>query len=109
MTEDEKRQQKGLLLLEYQEAQQNLAHLKEKAYRKVEALDEVRKWIRSVQNVSTNYSPDELTRNNNIHTNLDTFRTAMNFDDVLLLMDEIKKANQLLETLEKRKADLGLK
>lgn len=109
MTEDEKRQQKGLLLLEYQEAQQNLAHLKEKAYRKVEALDEVRKWIRSVQNVSTNYSPDELTRNNNIRTNLDTFRKAMNFDDVLLLMDEIKKANQLLETLEKRKADLGLK
>jgi hypothetical protein len=109
MTEDEKRQQKGLLLLEYQEAQQNLAHLKEKAYRKVEALDEVRKWIRSVQNVSTNYSPDELTRNNNICTNLDTFRNAMNFDDVLLLMDEIKKANQLLETLEKRKADLGLK
>jgi len=109
MTEDEKRQQKGLLLLEYQEAQQNLAHLKEKAYRKVEALDEVRKWIRSVQSVSTNYSPDELTRNNNIRTNLDTFRNAMNFDDVLLLMDEIKKANQLLETLEKRKADLGLK
>jgi hypothetical protein len=109
MTEDEKRQQKGLLLLEYQEAQQNLAHLKEKAYRKVEALDEVRKWMRSVQNVSTNYSPDELTRNNDIRTNLDTFRKAMNFDDVLLLMDEIKKANQLLETLEKRKADLGLK
>ena len=33
MTEDEKRQQKAMLLLEHQEAEQNLAHLEEKAER----------------------------------------------------------------------------
>jgi hypothetical protein len=45
MTEDEKRQQKAMLLLEYQEAEQHLAHLEAKAASTSRRLAVVSEWL----------------------------------------------------------------
>jgi hypothetical protein len=45
MTDDEKRQQKAMLLLAYQEAEENLAHAQERATRIAGAIEEVGKLV----------------------------------------------------------------
>ncbi len=111
MTEDEKRQQKALLLLEYHEAMENIAHLREKAGHVGKPVEEVATWLLYASpergpyiNIETNKKRDAQIR-----VNLEAYRKAMNFDELLSLMDEIEKADKLVEQLKIRKAELGLK
>jgi hypothetical protein len=114
MTEDEKRQQKAMLLLEYQEAESNLAHLREKAGRMSAPIEQIGKWVSHAQSAETHpaynrYSQEYRSHDAAIRTNLDLYRKSLDFDAVLALMDEIKAAEEALHKLGRRKAELGLK
>jgi hypothetical protein len=109
MTEDEKRQQKAMLLLECQEAQDNLAHLREKTRRMADGIGEIQKWVSDTLRMQSGHDQERARRDGNIRANLGAYRTLMNFDETLSLMDEFIAAEKLLEELRRRKADLGLK
>jgi hypothetical protein len=106
MTEDEKRQQKAMLLLDFQEAQTNLAHLRQEASRMSTPIRNVGDWLSNAE--TTDYSYDQRAREKDaqIRANLELYRQGLNFDAAVALMDEIKQAGALLEELAKR---LGLK
>lgn len=100
-----------MLLLEFQEAQENLAHLREKAGRVGKPIEDVADWLNNSspeRGPNINSEPNKK-RDANIRANLEAYRKAMNFDDALALIDEIKKADELVEQLKLRKAELGLK
>ncbi len=109
MTDDEKRQQKAVLLLEYQEAEENLAHLREKAGVLARSTNEVGMWLgRTYLPVRAN-DQDDRKRDANIRANLAQYREALNLDAAVSLMDEIGQAEQELGSLSERKKALGLK
>jgi hypothetical protein len=109
MTEDEKRQQKAMLLLDFQEAQTNLTHLTQEAGRMSTPIRKVGDWLSNAE--TTDYSYDQRAREKDaqIRANLELYRQGLNFDAAVALMDEIKDARALLDRLEKRKAEFGLK
>ena len=113
MTEDEKRQQKILLLLEVEEAESNLANLREKAGRIGRDMLEVGQWLGFMspdQLPDSEYRKKEnLKRDAIIRASLGKFRSAMNFDEALALMDEIANAEKQMASLTVRKSALGLK
>jgi len=113
MTDDEKRQQKLTLMMEFDEAESNLAHLREKAGRIGKDMLEVGQWLGYM-------SPGELPdtefrkkensqRNSLIRASLGKYRSAMAFDEALALMDEIAKAEKQVESIAIRKSALGMK
>jgi len=113
MTEDEKRQQKAMLLLEHQEAEQNLAHLEEKAERLSRRIRGVSEWLSYAAQRNSDLSRDEIW----IHglgvrveplKDIEIAR-SMDFDAAAKLIQEIKDARSTLEQLSKRKQSLGLK
>lgn len=113
MTEDEKRQQKALLLLEFQEAETNLANLREKAGRIGREVSEVGEWL---ARMSPEYAPnmeynkaDHVKRSATILTSLAKYRSAMNFDEAITLMGEIDQTVKSVAALALRKSELGLK
>jgi hypothetical protein len=107
MTEDEKRQQKAMLLLEFQEAEETLAHLQEKATRMHEPIADVADWLNSCHRGSR--QTYDFQRDKRIRSNLQTYRNALNFDEALSVMDEIARTEKLLEELGQRKKALGVK
>lgn len=109
MTEDEKRQQKAMLLLEYQEAEENLAHLREKAGRMSAPFATVAKWLERAQSGSSMYRIDQDRTEATIRANLASYQNQINFDEALLLMNEIDGAEKKLKELATRKQSLGLK
>jgi hypothetical protein len=109
MTDDEKRRQKAMLLLEHQEAENDLAHLREKAGRLALRIKDVGEWLTDASPDHQHFSDDAARRNANIRTNIALYRGALNFDDALAAMDEIVRAEELVRTLGRRKSDLGLK
>jgi hypothetical protein len=112
MTEDEKRQQKAMLLLEYQEAEQNLAHLQEKAHLISRSLSSVSQWLAKSHDRTWNFNPSEP-----IYTTGETvkiledprFAVAMDFPAMKALALEIKASMDNLRSLRQRKEALGLK
>ncbi|SRR6266496_3292568 len=113
MTEDEKRQQKAMLLLEYQEAEEHLAHLQEKAKRLSENVLAVAKWMedRSHSYTTAGGSDDKAYVNNryvNILNNPEIVK-AMDFEVAKSLALEIKEAKRRVEELAERKKSLGVK
>lgn len=110
MTQDEKRQQKALLLLEHQEAGEELAHLRERAGRLSTQFTEVGQWLSSGKLGFTGvYGQERRTLDASIRSNLASYRDATSFDDALKVMDEIVEAERKLDDLAKRKEALGLK
>lgn len=107
MTDDEKRQQKAMLLLEYQEAEGNLAHLREKASRMQEPFRDIASWLNSA--TLEFRKTEDFQLNANVRSNAEAYRKAMNFDSAVSLMDEIQKAEKTVEELARRKSALGLK
>jgi hypothetical protein len=114
MTEDEKRQQKAMLLLEYQEAQEHLAHLQEKAKRISNNILAVSKWM---DNCSQGYSSaagedrvyiTDIGGTVNILTDPNVAK-AMDFDAAKSLALELDEARRRLQELSERKTSLGLK
>ena len=115
MTDDEKRQQKGELLLSFQEAQDNAAALREKIREMSSKLRGVQAWLDRLANTSYSrdllhmefYSPAHATTISVIEDA--SFRSAMDYDQVVSLTQEMIAAIKRIEDLASRKRDLGLK
>src|SRR5258708_39663377 len=111
MTDEDKRQQKAMLLLEYQETQDTLAHLREKAGRMSAPFSQIGIWLEHAQ-ITQGDSPREAKdreRNSEIRDNADKYCKELDFDAALTLMNEIRDIARKLQELAQRKADLGLK
>jgi hypothetical protein len=110
MTEDEKRQQKAMLLLEYQEAEENLAHLREKAGKLYISIQEIATWVQKTarpNSIGGHY--EDAERAKRIEANLEQYRAAMDFDGVLSTVRAISESSLRLTDLAERKKALGLK
>ena len=112
MTEDEKRQQKAMLLLEYQEAEQTLAHLQEKARHRVQSLTCIAQWLTKSYDGTWNFDPSQEIYSSGAHTKIlddPRYEVAMDFAAVKTIALEIKDCMDNLRALQKRKQELGLK
>ena len=113
MTEEEKRQQRAMLLLEFEEATDNLASLREKAGRIGRDILEVGTWLASMSaergpSVETNRI-ENSRRDQRIRDSLSKYKSAMGFEDAVSLMNEIAGAEKILSDLAFRKRELGAK
>lgn len=108
MTDEDKRQQKGMLLLEHVEAKQNLAHLQTKAAALAQTIDAVKEWLV----MASHERPYDPTRvhmlDANIRSGAAKYSQALNFDSILALVDEINQADGKVMELAQRKEILGL-
>jgi hypothetical protein len=111
MTDEEKRQQKANLLLEYQEAEDHLAQLREKAHRKAQSFQTLHYWLKFVSGDSTamHYGEDLSKVGDVIQARLADYRKQLDLDDVLALAAEIEQASKVLSELKIRKDKLGLR
>jgi len=100
MTDEEKHQQIGRLVLEYQQAEQHLAHLREKAASAATAFIQVGDWLKRVS-----AGQPQFGRNEQARKSAETVASA----EALKLIDEIAEAQRTLADLAQRKAALGLK
>lgn len=113
MTEDEKRQQKAMLLLEYHDVEQNLCHLEAKASGISRRLSAISDWLERASKRQdpihdTVYSSKLGSGEVNILTDPQV-RAAMDFDGACQLVAEIKAGRQRVNELYKQKQSLGLK
>src|SRR6266849_5476530 len=117
MTGDEKRQQKATLLLEYQEAEEELAHLSEKASAWAARLKEIVLCIEhtkpkasscGVPEVEARLKVQNADRLKRIASELN-YRQSMNLDAVLEFIEGMQVAQIKLEELLQRKQVLGLR
>lgn len=117
LTESEKRQQKAELLVSYEEAQQELADLAERASAMRAVLLEVgtaleeakpKKMTCGVPEVEARLTKIQESRLEKMR-NEQKYRDAMNLDSVLLTVDLLQRAKAKVEELWERKLALGLK
>jgi hypothetical protein len=108
MTDDEKRQQKAMLLLDFHEAERNLAHLKEKAQRKAMRVKAVADWLTQATQMVT--APDTVNASTGYVNIVEDpeFEMAMNFDAISKLVRDLREAYIRVADLTKRKTALGL-
>jgi hypothetical protein len=111
VTDDEKRRQKADLLLEYQEAQEHLSSLEEKARRNVDSLKMVIEWLEKIYDRTYNFDVmARLFRAGTIaHINEPRIIAAMNYEDLLALGRDAKAAMDKLRELSERKKALGVR
>ena len=111
MTDDEKRRQKADLLLEYQEAQEHLSSLEEKAKRNVDSLKMVIEWLEKIYDRTGNFEiMSRLFRAASIsHINDHRIVEAMNYEDLMSLGKEARAAMDRLRELGERKKALGVR
>jgi len=109
MTVDEKRQLRATLLLEIEEAEHDLAAIKESARR---YLLDVRDVVRTVESTLDkmermqvpNLGPDpvdEMRKNQRLRNNF-------SFDAALAVIDQLRDASAKLHDLRRRKAEFGI-
>ena len=109
MTEDDKRQQKAMLLLEHLEAKQNLAHLQTKATQLAEALSAVREWLLNATKDHAGYDRTRIQMlDANIRSGAMKYSDALSFASILALIDEIGQAEGKVRELAQQKEKLGL-
>lgn len=111
MTEEEKRHQKALLLLECQEAGNNSAALREKVRRKAHPFHVVHQWLRYVSGEAKahEYGEDLSKSGEMIHSNLAQYKQELDVDSAFALVGEVEAAKVLLDDLRRRKGELGLR
>ena len=112
MTSDESREQKAMLLLEYQEAEQYLAELEEKALRMSYLIDAAAEWLRHFADRNKDISKSEVWVPNarkNIDAKDAGTANALNFKTVIELSKEIAEARGRVSSLQQRKQAIGLK
>lgn len=116
-TETEKRQQKADLLLACSEAEQEVAHLAERASFVKSMLREICTALEEAQPKKTTCGVPEVedrlgrikaARLEKIKTEA-KYREAMSLDSVLLLLDMLERAKSSAEELYERKIALGLR
>jgi hypothetical protein len=113
MTVDEKRQQKAMLLLEYQEAEDELASLQEKALRLSKTINDVVTFLNRncnprVRPASAQFEREAAEADAKVRTSA-VYREAFSVDKVVSTIDEIQSAYKRVQELTDRKAALGLK
>jgi hypothetical protein len=113
MTEDEKRQQRAMLLLEYHEAEQHLAHLREKAKLISHRLNAVSKWMEEWSHKGANAIHGEVylvALGGKVDVlNDPEIAAAMDFASIRGLAIEIQEADRRVREFSDRKQSLGLK
>ncbi|MGB8770437.1 MAG: hypothetical protein WCC92_12520 [Candidatus Korobacteraceae bacterium] len=110
MTEEEKRQQRAALLLQYEETREELQYLRNKAWNLSEDIGEISHWLREAREaLATAHERErEQARDKNIQENVSHYRLAFDFDALLALREDLRRANDKLRELAKQKNDLGL-
>jgi hypothetical protein len=115
MTDDEKREIKGRLLLEFQDAEDELAHLSEKARNEASNLRVLASFLDGARPPDTQTGP-YVEKGLEYHaTRLATIRRncgygdSLSFDVLLQLANELQRAEQRVRTLKKQKVELGLR
>src|SRR5215813_10562146 len=103
MTEMEIRQQKAILLLECQEAEQTLAHLREKSRRLAQSLERIASWLRSGCGIDFAFGPAAPLHDKGEYVRIledSRYETAMDFPAAKKLAEEIKDALSNLQSLK---------
>ena len=110
MTDDEKRKQSAMLLLEHQEADQHLAHLRERAMRLSSLFADMARWL-NAEGIGFMGGLGDEQRDTDIRIRNDIpgYMTGIDFGAALQLMDQIVAAERTLNSLSQRKQALGLK
>jgi hypothetical protein len=111
VTDDEKRQQKGMLMLDYLEAEQHLGSLQEKARRTVESLKVAIEWLEKTYDQTWNFEVTKMIyiRGKNGKIDDPAIQSAMNYDQMIELGKQVQAAMDNLRNLKQRKESLGLK
>jgi hypothetical protein len=113
MTEDEVRKQKALLLLDVNEAEQELAQLEEKGKRISIHLKGFAEWLDGVLRAGMQYGASgeayisAIGKVNVLHDA--QFKISMNFDEAVKLFDQLTAVRKRLNDLNERKRSLGLR
>lgn len=112
MTEDEKRQQKAMLLLEYHDAEQNLAHLEAKASSASKRLVAVATWLKSASrrhdSIHDKFYVADMGGEVNV-TEEPLIPSSMDFGATVKLIQDIRDGRKTVDELFQRKQSLGLK
>jgi hypothetical protein len=110
MTNDEIRRQKADLLLEHQEAEHELANLREKGLKLMENYETV---IKAIKGVSTRQYASSISEGASAHAgiraNLESYREVIDIDKTLAVIDQIESCSAKVRELAERKTSLGLK
>ncbi|GAC1436665.1 MAG: hypothetical protein NVS1B11_36040 [Terriglobales bacterium] len=110
MTENEKRQQKGELLLDYQEAENTLAHLREKGTTIAGRISTVAKWVESVSRSYESVRTSDQKYSTDVEVlNDPQLKIAMDFDAAAKVVQQIREAKTKVDELAQRKQSLGLR
>jgi hypothetical protein len=114
VTQDEMRRQKADLLLEYEEAEQHLAHLREKAIRTGQRVEAISKWLLNAGEPYNDRIGDRFYVSGGggsamIEIADPQVAIAMDFDAAKKLIEEIRSAHKKIQELKQRKQSLGLK
>jgi hypothetical protein len=112
MTPDEARQQKALLLLEHQEAEQQVADLEEKAARIAQRIGAISGWLKTISSSREIHPSNVPTWIAGVEADIlrdPQFAAAMNLEDVRKLVQEIIEARGRLSDLSRRKQASHLK
>ena len=108
MTEDEKRHQKAELLLEYQEQENELAHLREQLKLESLRIGGVLQWMRDYESTELNHTM-EVERRHAAITRDPQLPISFDIAKLIELVKSIREANQKLGDLRTRKQNLGLR
>jgi hypothetical protein len=108
MTEDEKRQQRAMLLLQHEETRQELEHLRLKAWTMSQEIKEIADWLADAREMQSVGEFQQREKDQKIENCFSHFRDVFNFDAILALREEMKRVNASLRTIAKQKKDLGL-
>jgi hypothetical protein len=109
MTESEKRQQKAELLLEYQEAEDNLAHLREQAKSIHDRLEKLTQWMNDYCPSSYPRQQVEVARRHAQIISDPQIEVTLDFQKILALVKEVQEGEAKLSEMKQRKNALGLR
>ncbi len=106
MTEREKKQQRANLLIEIEDSQEELAHLREKALRIADNLDDLTKKIRG--HAATNTSRADFSSEFDLVNRISLeSQTSLNFIEIEKLIEEMRTERKKLFNLIERKSQLS--
>jgi hypothetical protein len=113
MTDDLKRTQKAMALLECSEAEQDLSHLEFRASEVGKALASIGRWVNALvsplQGDSTGYNYKKIeVQGNEYDSNTSVISEAMNHAALISLIQELRDARYKVHNLKSRKQKLGV-
>ena len=107
MTEDEKRQQRAMVLLEHEETRVELEYLRAKAWNLSQEIGEISHWLEDAREMH-GIEQRQRERDDKINKNLSRYRDAFQFDAIVALREELRNTVAKLDEIAKQKKALGL-